>query len=105
MSIIPSAKQLDIKADGLHEQVHVRQALRGHIRRKGLRMADGAHDAVLDAKDKALLLIRGRADANGGKELPDVDVVARVDASGEDVGKARLDDVEEAVKRRLPASR
>lgn len=66
-------------------------------------MADGTHDTVLDAKDEALLLIRGRADANGGEQLPDVDIVARVDAPGENVGQARLDDVEETVERRLPA--
>ena len=103
MSNPPSAKQLDIEADGLHEQVHVRQALGRHIWRQGLRMTDGTHDAIFDAKDKTLLLIRGRADADGGEELPNVDVVARVDAAREYVGQARLDDVKEGVESRLPA--
>ena len=101
--IPPSAKQLDIEADRLHEQVHVRQALSRHIRRQRLRVTDGTHDTILDTKDKTLLLIRGRADADGGEKLPDVDVVARVDAAREDVGQARLDDVKEGVESRLPA--
>jgi hypothetical protein len=66
-------------------------------------MADRAHDPVLDGEHQTLLLIRRRTDADGRQELPHVNVLARVDAAGEDVRQARLDDVEEVVECRLPA--
>ena len=65
-------------------------------------MADGTHDAILDSEDKTLLLIRRGADTDRSEKLPDIDVIARIDAAWENVRQARFNNVEEGVESRLP---
>jgi hypothetical protein len=91
-------QQLNIQPNRAHKEVDVIQALLGHISGECLGYRDGIHDTVLDSKNKSLLLISARANANGGQELPDVDVLSRDDSAGENVRESGLQVVEEAVE-------
>lgn len=91
-------EQLDVKPDGSHEKVDIVQALLGHIGRQSLGESHRVHDTVLDSNDKSLLLVGSGANANGGKELPNVDILSRGHGARENMGKSRLEMIEELVE-------
>jgi hypothetical protein len=74
-----------------------------HVGRKCLRKTHGLHDAILDSHNKSLLLIRACTNTDSGQELPDVDIFAGVDRTGEYGRKTRLKGVEEFVIDNDPA--
>jgi len=88
-------QQFNVQADGAHEQIDIRQPLSRHVGRQGLSKANCVHDTVLDCQHEPLLLLGAGADADRGEKLPDIDVLGRVDGTGEDVGQRWLEDVEE----------
>jgi len=96
-------KKLNIQANRAHEEIDILEALGSHVGRQGLGERDRGHDTVFDGDDQPRLLIRIRANAQRGQELPHVDVVARVDGAGKHVRERGLDEVEKLVVRDLPA--
>lgn len=97
-----SHEKINVEADGPHEEINIGQTLAGHRGRQSLREVDSLHDTVLDGHDKALLLLRAGADADGSQELPYVYILASVDRAGEDIGESPFNNVKECVISREP---
>lgn len=95
-------KKLNIQSNGAHKQVHAAEALSGHGRRERLGQRNSVEDTVLDSQDEARLLVVVGADTHGGQELPDIDVLAGVDAAGEHIWQRGFDAVEQYFKGLLP---
>jgi len=61
-------------------------------------------DALPDSQHETLLLLWVGTYADGSEKLPDVDTLARVDASREYLRKRRFENVEEQVEDALPVT-
>ena len=100
-----SCKQFDIQSYGTHEEVDVCQSLARHCGRKGFRKSNSFHDTVLDCHDESLLLLGACTNTDCSEELPDVNIFAGIDCTGEDSWKGGFKNIEESIVSGDPVAR
>lgn len=98
----PLLQQLHIQANGTHEKVDAAKSFGCHSRGQRLGKRHSIKHAILDSKDQPPLLIVGCVDTHGSKELPNVDILASINASRENVRQRRLESGEEYFKGSIP---
>lgn len=95
-------QKLDVKTNGHHEEVDAVKTLFRHIGRQSLRDADSIHDTILHSQNQSLLFFGVRVDAEGGEELPHIDILSGSHSAREDVRQCVLESIEEMVKGSSP---